>query len=78
MKKLPKSIPDQVPIIPQKSSKIHIGTLKSPPARTHAPNADQTAAKVVAQEPQNAPKRVSQAASKSLDLHALINGAHGK
>ena len=78
IKKWPKSVPNEVPKIRQKSSKIHLGTLKGPPERTLVPNGHQTDAKMLPQDPQNAPKIVSRDASKSLNVHALLHEPHGK
>ena len=47
-----KNVKNEIPRIPQKALKIHLGTLKGPPERTTAPNGHQTGAKVVPQDPQ--------------------------
>ena len=78
MKKLPKNVPNEVSKIHQKSSKIHLGTLKGPPGRTLAPNGHQTDAKVVPQDPQNAPKMVLQESTKSVNVYALLHQTHRK
>ena len=79
IKKYTKVSPNEAPKIPQNSSKIHPGTLKGPPECTLAPNGHQTDAKVVPQDPQNAPKMVPQDnASKSLNVYTLLHKTHGK
>ena len=78
MKKLPKNVPNEVFKIHQKSLKIHPVTLKGPPGRTLAPNGHQTDAKVVPQDPQNAPKMVLQESTKSVHVYALLHQTHLK
>ena len=63
IKNPPKHVPNEAPKEHQQPSKIHLETPKGPLQRTLVPEGRRTDAKGVPQGPQNAPKRVRQAAA---------------